>query len=237
MSASNTPRLIIEGAIRLLKGPKYVAAPAELGAGFTALNDLIASWSAAKILVPAIIPENFSLVVGTGSYTIGSSGDFDTVRPTKILEGIYIRDSGNIDHPVTLITREHFRAFAKKDNNARPNQLYYEPSYPLGTIYLNTEPTDVESIYFDSLKPITEITDISTTLNLPPEYRKALRYNLALELAPELEDIKMPELLSEGAKDSKKAIMNVNSEPVEPSTYDNILMPTEPFHQGTFNSG
>lgn len=237
MSSSNTARLIIEGAVRLIKGPAYNPDLSELGAGFTALNDLLGSWSADRIMVVAAVSENFTLTVGQSSYTVGAGGDFNTVRPTKILPGVYIRDNVNGDHPVELVTRERYSAIAKKDINSRPSIVYYDPIYPLGIMCFDTEPITAEAVYFDSLKPVTEITDLSATLVFPPEYKKALKYNLALELAPEYADIKIPELVLKGAEESKSAVARVNSQPLEPVTFDSILLPTNHFNANTFNSG
>ena len=237
MSSSSTARLIIEGAIRLIKGPNYNLAPSELGAGFTGLNDLIASWSSDSILVPSVVTENFALIVGQGSYTIGAGGNFNTVRPTKILNGVFIRDSNDSDHPVAVVTRSRYQRIGKKSNTGRPVVLYYEPHYPLGIIYFDTEPTSTESVHFDSLKPITEITDLSATLTLPPEYKRALRFNLAMELAPEFGDIKLPDFVVTMADDSKGALERVNADPLEQVTFDNALLPTSHFGSNSFNSG
>jgi hypothetical protein len=237
MGSSNTALLLIEGAIRLIKGINYNPSPADLGAGFTGLNDLIASWSSDEIMVPAVISENFPLVAAQGSYTIGSGGDFNTVRPTKIKAGVFIRDSNGSDHPVYIITREQYLANTLKNVGGRPSRLYYKPEYPLGIIYFNMVPTSTESIYFDSLKPITEITDVSVTLALPPNYKRALKYNLALEIAPEFDDIKIPELTVTIAKESKEALERTNTLSMEESTFDNILTPGNVLTKGSFDAG
>lgn len=233
-TSSNTTRLIIEGAIRLIKGNAYRPSNSDLGAGLIGLNDLIASWSVDDILVPVVITENFTLTTGQGSYTIGPGGDFNTVRPTKIQRGIYIRDSADVDYPMRVITRELYNNLAIKDADGRPTRLYYKPSYPLGTIFFNFVPTLAETIYFDSLKPLTEITNISATLVLPPEYKKALRFNLAIELAPEFADIKIPELVIRNAEESKDALERVNSISLEEVKFDGILLPFRDLYDDTY---
>jgi len=237
MSSSSTALLIIEGAIRLIKGPAYRPGNSELGAGLIALNDMLALWSADQIHVPVVVSGSFALVVGTASYTIGSGGDINTVRPTEIKRGIYIRDSGGQDHQVKLITREQYRSIADKSVSSRPTQLYYEPSYPLATVQFNFKPDAIETVYYDALQPITEITDATATLLLPPEYKRALRYNLALELAPEYADIKIPELVIAGATDSKDALVRVNTLSQEEAQLDPALVRGGGYSKADFDAG
>ncbi len=224
MSSSNTARLIIEGAIRLIKGNTYRASNPELGGGLIALNDLIASWSTDQIQVPVVVSGNFVLTIGQASYTIGSGGDIDTVRPLEIKKGSYIRDAGGIDHQVRPITREQYRRIQDKDVSSRPTRLYYEPSYPLSSLIFNYVPDVAETFYYDSLTPITEITDASATLLLPPEYRLALRFNLAIQLAPEYADIKLPEFVVETAISSKDAVIRANTLSKEETCLDTALL-------------
>lgn len=224
MGSSNTAKLIIEGAIRLIKGVKYRAGNTDIGNGLIALNDLIASWSVDQINVPVVVSGSFPLVINKVSYTIGSSGEVNTVRPIEIKAGPYIRDSVGLDHPVILITREQYRKIQDKDVNSRPTRLYYEPSYPLGTLFFNFAPDTVETFYYDSLKPITEITDITATLVLPSEYKLALRFNLAIILAPGYEGINVPEFVIETAISSKDAVVRANTLSKEETILDPALL-------------
>ncbi len=236
-SSSTTAKLIIEGAIRLIKGARYRASNPEIGTGLIVLNDLIASLSADQVHVPVIISDNFTLTIGQVSYTIGSGGDINTVRPTEIKRGAYVRDSGGLDHRLDPMTREQYRKIRDKDISTRPSRMYYEPSYPLGIIYFNFVPDAAEAVYFDSLKPITEITNITSTLVLPPEYKAALRYNLAVELAPEYDDIKLPELTITRAIDTKDVIIRANSLSKEESSLDSALLRNRGFTKAEFDAG
>lgn len=238
-ASSSTARLLIEGAIRLIKGASYRVSNSELGIGLIALNDMILSWSADQINVPVIISGSFALSAGTSSYTIGSGGDISTVRPTEIKKGVYIRDTDSMDHPIRLITREQYKAISNKTLSARPTSLYYEPSYPLGTIYFDRSPADIETVYYDSLKPLTAITaaNIDTALALPPEYQLALKFNLAIVLAPEYADIKIPEFVVETAKKSKEAIKRVNRLSAEEVSFDYTLSGGYGMSRSDFESG
>lgn len=239
MSSSSTGRLLIEGAIRLIRGNDKKPDRRQIDTGLIALNDLLASLSADKILVPAVVDDNFILTIGTSSYTIGSGGTVDTVRPSRILSGAYIRDSNSRDHPVTVITREKYTRLTSKSVNNRPTWLYYDPQYPLGTIYFDSRPDTAEIAYISSLKPISDITttNLDVALVVPPEYKRMLRYNLAIDLAPEYNNIKIPEFVTNTAKESKEAIQRLNSQPVEEVRFDSLLLSTGHLTLGTFNAG
>ena len=73
----------------------------ERTSALTTLNDLLALWSAERLLVYFVVEEPFTLVVGTNVYTIGSAGTFNTGRPAKITAA-YLRDSDNIDYPLDV---------------------------------------------------------------------------------------------------------------------------------------
>lgn len=236
VGSSNTARRLIEGAIRLIKGNVYRPNNSDLGNGFISLNDLLSSWGSDQIMVPTVITENFPLVIDQLKYTIGSGGDFSTDRPIEFKEGVFIRDAGNMDHPVGIITRLMYRSLVVKDGTGRPTMMYYEPSYPMGTIYFNTAPVSIETVYFNTLKPLSEITNVNATLNLPPEYKRALRYNLALELAPEYDDIKLPSIVARIAEDSKDALERVNSLSQEEMASETILN-NQIYSGGSFETG
>ena len=149
-----------------------------------AMNTLMESWGIKKFVAHFKTTDSLTLTVGTAEYTIGSGGDFDTARPTRI-EGAYIRDSDNNDHFVAVISSGTYRRIEVKDDDARPDQLWYNPTYSsaLGTITLNYEPDVAEDLYIESLKPLTNFTNLTTETVLPPEYNRALKWNTLKEVA------------------------------------------------------
>lgn len=149
-----------------------------------ALNDLVASWSADGLKVNATTKESFNLAASTASYTIGSGATVNTVRPKKIISA-FIRDSSNIDHWLRIITEEQYRMITDKTTTSRPTRLFYDPSYSTGTIYVYPTPDTVEACHIESLKTFTEFATLATDVALPGEYKRALKFNLAIDIAPE----------------------------------------------------
>lgn len=155
----------------------------EASEALATLNDMISSWSNDSLLIYARQSESFPLVSGQASYTIGSGGDFNTVRPLQILSA-FIRVS-NIDYDINIIRDVSFDQINQKNIlNTYPDVLYYEVGVPLGTITLYPVPT-TGALHIRSEKELQEFSTLDSVLELPAGWGRALVYNLSLELAPD----------------------------------------------------
>lgn len=175
-----------------------------------ALNTMMESWSLERLLVYQILDETFALTSGDGSYTIGSGGNFNTTRPTKI-DGALIRDANNADSPVDIVGPEAWRSIVQKTStgSSYPNTLYYDGAYPLGTINLYPEPQASLSLVLSSWKQLQTFALISTTLALPPGYERAIIYNFAIEVAGGM--IEPAPSVVKIARESKAALKRINT--------------------------
>lgn len=145
------------------------------------LNRMLKSWSTDGINLHYRTEESFSLVSGTPSYTIGSGATFNTVRP-NVIEKAFIRDSGH-DYPVGIRPAAEYWTLAEKSTEDRPLKLYYDPTYPNGTIYLYYTPSDTDPLHIVSQKPLLTYVSAATEISLPGEYEDMLVLNLAIRLA------------------------------------------------------
>jgi len=146
-------------------------------------------------------------VVAPTTNTTG--GNFNTVRPTQILNA-FVRDSGGTDHDVAIIGPGKYQGISTKTTAGRPYFLHFVGTAPLGTIYLYPVPDAAETLYLDSLKPLTELTTLTATIALPPGYMAMLKSNLAVALAPEY-NREPSKLVFQEAHDTKKAIIAINA--------------------------
>ena len=183
-----------------------------------ALRIMLADWFSEGIFVFASVLESHTLSSGTAAYTIGDGGDIKTIRPTRILGG-YIRESGH-DYPVDPIKEGQYRAIPEKSTQGRPEYLFYQPSYPLGQINLYSTPDQAYALWFWSEKPLDEIGP-EQDINFEASSRAAVKWNLAINLAPEKGRRVTPELAAL-AKDSRNRLISVNAarqvEPVRLNT-------------------
>lgn len=173
------------------------------------LNSMMESWSLERLMCYAIFQESFSLTASDGEYTIGvSTGDFNTVRPNKIVKA-FTRDSANMDSALIILGFDAYDSIVMKSTGTTyPNYLFYDGAYPLGTIKLYPTPIAGLTLYLDSWKQLQTFANLSTALALPPGYQRAIETNFAIEAAPGFGSIQ-PEL-AKIAKESKAAIKSLN---------------------------
>lgn len=154
-----------------------------------ALNDLIDSWSTQQLLIPTKVREVFPLVANQQTYTMGTSGNFNTTRP-QMIENALIQLAQNspvLEIPMGLLTKEQYQAVILKTTvSTFPLYLYNDQAYPLSNINVWPVPnTAINNLVLYSWKPLTELAAINNALSLPPGYERALKFALAVELAPE----------------------------------------------------
>lgn len=195
--------------------------PEELADGLLALQSMLRRWAGKQIVVYSSTKETFTMSTGVNPVSWGSGGVFTTTRPNKIL-GAFVTDSSNTSHPVSVISEVEYRNITNKAIQDRPYSMFYNPSYPLGYVYLYPVPSIAESISIDSLKPFTETSsfdDVLSTLSFPPNYEEALIYNLAVRLASEFGKA-ITEEVSSIALSSYNDIIGLNSgNQVEPVSF------------------
>lgn len=203
---------IIKGALRNLGvlGRGASLSAEDSANALEALNQLLGTWSAEGLMVVSRTREELPIATQASSYTIGSGGDLNTVRPVSI-EAATIRDGGT-DYPLRLITVERYNQIATKSAAGRPERLYYESSYPLARLYFDLRPSTSSTLILDTLKPFTAFAGLTTAVSLPGEYERALKFNLAVDIAPEYgKGNSTPGAVIQNAGASKAAIENRNA--------------------------
>ena len=179
-----------------------VPASDEASDGLDTLNDLLASWSNDSLVLYSRVTESFALTSGQASYTIGSGGEIDTVRPIKIVEA-HTR-LGTTDYPLSLIDDTIFQGITYKNTGSTPTYLNFTNAYPLATLNFYPIPPGGYTLFLTSEKELAEFT-LNETVSLPPGWRRAIIHNLAVELAMEYGEKPNP-VLFKLAGESKAAI-------------------------------
>jgi len=175
---SETAQTLIESALRAINVIASGETPTadELQDGLEALQIMLRSWS--SDLDVYLMSQDTLAMTGASSYTIGSGGDCDTTRPEEI-RGAVVDDI----YELTPIGPARYRSLATLDSGAVASYFWYDPEYPLGVIY--PYPTGGTSMVIDSIKQMTEPSALTTEVQFPPHYDAAIKFNLAIELAPE----------------------------------------------------
>jgi hypothetical protein len=149
-------------------------------AALISLNNLIGMLGA-QSLNYSVVEESFAMVVADSDYTIGSGGQWSTVRPIRVIS-CYLRDGDSYDYPVKVIADKDYYRISNKAFSARPTELRWLPEWPLGRIIFNTSPDYAYTAYFSFEKNFTEFVTASAALSAPNEYKECLVYNLAVSL-------------------------------------------------------
>lgn len=107
-------------------------------------------------------------------------------RPLSILELRSVDSSGN-EIPVELVARDIFMMNTPKDMLASyPVQSYYDPQLTTGVLYVHPTASDVSCRLHATVKgTVNDFDAASNNAHFPVEWLEALKYNLAIRLAPE----------------------------------------------------
>lgn len=173
-------------------GVGQTALAEDFNGGWMRLQWMMQEWERKRWLVYHLVTR---LVVSTGArtYTVGPAGNINTgtgtARPDKI-ESAFLRQINpspalEIDYPLGLLqSMEDYNTIGLKGLVSFPGWVFYDPSWPLGTLY--AWPVPQANIYSVGLTmkeqlPVKFLNQ-AVVLNLPYEYYSAILYNLALRL-------------------------------------------------------
>lgn len=166
-----------------------------------ALNLMLGSWGASRFL-SASTGKVTHACNGSTSYTIGVGGDINTTRPTAIYNAYW--STGGLDYPLTFLDYSDYQDIGIKNIGSIPEYIVLKPDNPLSTIFLFPVPAN-GTLTLDNIRPATDLT-LADDLPYPPEWIRALKFNLAVEIAPEYGFAVSPEIAAL-AQDSKAIVM------------------------------
>jgi hypothetical protein len=157
-------------------------------------------------------------------YTI--PGDFKMQRPLRITNAftrIYTQGSG-LDYPISIVDQKRYVDIGFKAIQAPwPIVLWYNPTYPLGTLSFYQNPSGSAELHLYTDLILTNFADLTQQVVMPQGYSRYLKRKLARELAPEYGAIwtQQQEKLTKEAEDYVKSL---NSVPTPVANYDPELI-------------
>lgn len=181
-----TARDLIKGSLRLIGAIATGENPsaAEEVDALASLNGMLDAWSVKGFLIYQNVREVFPFVGGQATYTVGPTGNFNTTRPLIINKAMVLY--ADTETELEILTSAKYAEISDKSIQSNiPEYLYCDGGYPLENYSFYPVPSEANSVVIYSKKILTNIANASDELNLPPGYERALRYNLALEIAPE----------------------------------------------------
>lgn len=210
---------LIRATLRLIGAISSSETPAadESTDALEALNMMLGSWGASRFL-SASTGKVTKTMTGAASYTIGVGGDINTTRPTALYVVTYTY--GGIDYNVKVIDYADYQKIGLKTvSGTIPDFVALKHDNPLSTIYLYPIPT-TGTLTLDNIRPATDLTLVDD-LPYPPEWIRALKFNLAVEIAPEYGLTVAPELAM--LAEQSKAIVMRSMVSVPVARFDPLL--------------
>lgn len=159
---------------------------AELNGAMNTLNNMIEAWNTEKLAVPGVRPETFALTPAKSTYTIGTGGDFNTTRPIRIVKA-RIKDAAGTEYSCEVTENyEYYAAIVvKSTQSVLPTLIYDDSNFPLKTLYFWPVPSSGSySVVLWNMAQLSGFTSLADEVIVPPGYKRALEYNLSIELGP-----------------------------------------------------
>jgi hypothetical protein len=160
--------------------------------GLSVLNQLADSWGLSRGLMYTLVRSTKTLASGTASYTLGSGGDINIVRPQYLEDARLVQDTvaaTPVEVRLDILTDAQYAAWPQKtEQQGQSRAVWYDRSWTagLGRVYPLPIPNvgTTQLVLYTPGDPVGQFANLSTVYTFPHGYERALRKVLALELAP-----------------------------------------------------
>ena len=201
---------------------------------------------------------------GTGTYTVGTNQTASSTTITGtitpiIISGYYQRPlsidsafvrvnttsngvpiyNGGLDYPVAVLNLENYEMIGLKTlNGPWPKALYYQPSNPLGNIFVWPNPAQGEMHIFSSTL-FTRYNTLYDQISLPQGFNMAMRWCLAERLMPMYGKASPTQiqLINTFAGGAKAIIKRTNMKPPQTARYSDAILSSRQKDAGWILSG
>jgi hypothetical protein len=159
-------------------------------------------------------------------YTI--PGDFKIPRPLRVRQSFtrITTQASGLDYTITPIDEDTYNRIGYKGIAAPwPIVMWYNPTYPLGTLKFYQNPSQAGELHLFTDSILQSFSDLTEQVEMPQGYARAIKFALGRDLAPEYGAIWTPTMNSL-YNEAYNFIKALNKTPTPVSTYDaQIVMP------------
>jgi len=148
----------------------------ELNDAFVSLNQMLASWNTEGA---SLVGRQRTLisVFQQNSYPLN-------MQPVRIVAASV--NSGGIDAPLEIVDAAGWESVPEKQaTSVYVKKLYCDYLFPVSTVYIAPQPRLSGTLEIWMYALLSQFNTVSDTINLPPGYEQALRYNFAMAILPE----------------------------------------------------
>jgi hypothetical protein len=210
----STAQELIQGSLRLIGQLETgeTADASTLADSLTAMNQMLDSWSTERLSVFCMQDQQFTWPANTASRTLGPTGNFVGDRPIQLDDSTYFRDaSTGVSYNISLVNQAQYNSIAVKTvTSTYPQVMFINKSDPNVELTVYPVPTKALEWHFISVEELSQPATLTTTLVFPPGYKRAFKYNLACEIAPEF-GVEPSPTVKRIAMTSKRNIKRINN--------------------------
>lgn len=175
----------------------------ELNDAFLVLNQMISSWNTEGLSLVGRNRQMVPLTLGQNSYSLA-------IRPIKI-EAASAAISG-IDSPIEIVDSVGWESVPEKAmTSVYIRKLFCDYLYPNSSISIWPTPRIAGTLEMVVYATITQFSAVTDTVDLPPGYEMAVRYNLAMALLPEYPRSQIDQSLPAQAQMYKASLAQLNA--------------------------
>lgn len=154
--------------------------------GMQRLSDMALLWQTQGLKLWLNVDTPVPLTAGQASYTFTPGGDVSMARPFRVLQAYWL-SAQNIRTPLRVLAwEEYLRLSQVTGNNGALNSYFVNKGDTALTVFfwLTPDATAATGVAHVLLQvQATQFTEVTDTMNFPIEWRMALRWGLADELA------------------------------------------------------
>lgn len=178
-----------------------------------ALNSMLDAWRLEKLVVWNTPRTIYTLTPGQQTHTLGPGADWQAERPVRLEAAGIILDS--TEAPLLIVrSPQEWALVGPKSMTAVPGVLYDDNGFPTRGLHFWPAPSQAWQVALYPWAQLSaEIDDLTSDVWFPPGYAEAVRYNLAVRLAPEWSRDIRPDVMAL-ASDSLAAIKRQNMQMV-----------------------
>lgn len=181
------------------------------------LNELLDAWNAQDQALYSVAFSTFTITPNLNPHTIGLTENsptwtVTTNRPTRILGAnlVLTTTSPNVNVPLTIRDKNWWlNVRVSTLASAIPTDLYYDPTWPNGSVYLWTVPNTAYSVQLEIETLLAQLA-LTDTFTLPPGYQAALRLSVAEASQPAF-GVPMPPGLPQRAMEARARAWGQNT--------------------------
>lgn len=181
--------------------------PEDVVFGLGKLNRILDNWNAEGAAIYADQYTNITLTPSLSPHTIGPSGTFYAIqRPELIIAArLILVFSQSIFAPIDVRDRAWWLAQSVPGlTSSIVTDLYYEPSWPNGSLYFQPVPSAPLSVELTTRVVLGNVV-LTDTFSLPPGYRDAITLTLAESMCSAFGQTASPTLVAAASKARARA--------------------------------